>query len=81
MPNHGLQWEAMRWAKSVGCHQYDFWGITDTEGDAGSEALSGVERFKSGFGGEVVRYLGAYDHAYAPILAGAFRWLWARRAG
>lgn len=68
MPNHGLQWQAMRWAKGCGCRQYDLWGITDQEGGAGSRALSGVERFKLGFGGEVVRYLGAYDRPYRPAL-------------
>jgi len=29
MPNHLLQWEAMKWAKTQGCTVYDLWGIPD----------------------------------------------------
>ena len=32
MPNHALQWEAMRWAKARGCTRYDLWGIPDEVG-------------------------------------------------
>ncbi len=32
MPNHALQWEAMRWAKELGCVRYDLWGIPDEIG-------------------------------------------------
>jgi lipid II:glycine glycyltransferase (peptidoglycan interpeptide bridge formation enzyme) len=79
MPNHGLQWRAMQWAREQGCRQYDFWGITDVEGDLASAALSGVERFKGGFGGRVVRYVGAYDHVYRPLPYRLLQWAWARR--
>jgi len=63
MPNHQLQWRAMQWAKAQGCRQYDLWGITDT--DSPDEVLGGVQRFKEGFGGQVVRYVGAYDYVYS----------------
>ncbi|MBI3977249.1 MAG: peptidoglycan bridge formation glycyltransferase FemA/FemB family protein [Chloroflexi bacterium] len=80
MPNHILQWEAIRWAQAGGCAVYDLWGITDGSvpdpsdpQSAGEETdLRGVERFKAGFGGRAVRYAGAYDHVYAP--ARAFLW-------
>lgn len=32
MPNHALQWQAMRWAKERGCTRYDLWGIPDEIG-------------------------------------------------
>ncbi|MFN8464232.1 MAG: peptidoglycan bridge formation glycyltransferase FemA/FemB family protein [Caldilineaceae bacterium] len=32
MPNHALQWEGMRWARSRGAASYDFWGIPDDIG-------------------------------------------------
>lgn len=79
MPNHLLQWEAMRWAKARGCTTYDFWGIADTDPDAPSAGLSGVERFKGGFGGEVTRYLGAFDYTYSPLAYWAFNRLWSWR--
>ncbi|MGC9358756.1 MAG: lipid II:glycine glycyltransferase FemX [Anaerolineae bacterium] len=62
MPNHQLQWRAMLWAKSLGCTTYDLWGIPDAEPEKEGKQveLSGVGRFKAGFGGRVVRYVGAY---------------------
>jgi lipid II:glycine glycyltransferase (peptidoglycan interpeptide bridge formation enzyme) len=65
MPNYLLQWEAIRWAKAQGAKQYDFWGIPAT--DAEAEAMAGVYRFKSGWGGEVVRFVGCYQHVYHPL--------------
>ncbi|MBN1400416.1 MAG: peptidoglycan bridge formation glycyltransferase FemA/FemB family protein [Anaerolineae bacterium] len=79
MPNHQLQWRAMQWAKSVGCSQYDLWGITDTDPDGPSAELSGVERFKAGFGGDVLRYVGAYDYVYIRPLYRLMNALWTRR--
>jgi lipid II:glycine glycyltransferase (peptidoglycan interpeptide bridge formation enzyme) len=32
MPNHALQWAAMRWARQQGATRYDFWGIPDEIG-------------------------------------------------
>lgn len=75
MPNHLLQWQTMRWAKARGCTAYDLWGIPDEvgldpEAPIPDEAagLWGVWRFKQGFGGQVVRYVGAWDRAYLPLL-------------
>jgi peptidoglycan pentaglycine glycine transferase (the first glycine) len=79
MPNHLLQWEAMRWAKAKGCTRYDLWGIADTDPNSPSAGLSGVERFKVGFGGETVRFLGAFDYVYDPLVNWAFNRLWAWR--
>lgn len=66
MPNYLLQWEAMRWAKQAGAHRYDFWGIPATDG--AEEDMAGVYRFKSGWGGRVVRFLGNYEDVYRPLL-------------
>ncbi len=59
MPNHLLQWEAIRWAQEQGCTVYDMWGAPE-QLDA-TDPLWGVYRFKQGFGGEYVRYIGAWD--------------------
>ncbi len=86
MPNHLLQWEAMRWARRRGCAVYDLWGVPDEgldtleAGFAGrSDGLWGVYRFKRGFGGRLVRSVGAWDRAYNRPLYGLYRWLMARR--
>lgn len=60
MPNHLLQWEAMRWARREGCTLYDFWGAPDEMDE--SDPMWGVYRFKAGFGGRLVRHIGAYDY-------------------
>jgi lipid II:glycine glycyltransferase (peptidoglycan interpeptide bridge formation enzyme) len=73
MPNYLLQWEAIRWAKSHGCTEYDLWGVPD-EDFATLEAnfnqksigLWGVYRFKRGFGGELRRSVGPWDRVYKP---------------
>ena len=66
MPNHLLQWEAIRWARAHGCETYDFWGAPDDFVE--SDPLWGVWKFKEGFGGQVVRHLGAWDYAPSPTL-------------
>jgi peptidoglycan pentaglycine glycine transferase (the first glycine) len=60
MPNHLLQWEAIRWAKGEGCTVYDLWGAPDVLSE--EDPLWGVYRFKEGFGGQFVRHIGAYDY-------------------
>ena len=66
MFNYRLQWEAMIRAKAAGCHTYDMWGAPDTF-DA-DDPLWGVYRFKDGFGGQVVRTLGAWDYPVRPLV-------------
>jgi peptidoglycan pentaglycine glycine transferase (the first glycine) len=92
MPTYLLQWEAMRWAKAHGYRYYDLWGIPDAdEADleakflARSQAASGlwgVYRFKRGFGGQVVRTLGAFDFVYNRPLHWLYRqWMLHRQRG
>jgi lipid II:glycine glycyltransferase (peptidoglycan interpeptide bridge formation enzyme) len=66
MPNYLLQWEAIRWARQEGAALYDFWGIPATDDD--DEDMAGVYRFKRGWGGEIVSFLGAYEHDYHPFV-------------
>ncbi len=91
--NHALQWHALRWAHDRGWRRYDFWGVPDQFGRAATVAddierarleeeakhdpMYGVFRFKKGFGGQVVRFLPAYDRVYLPPLYT----LWQRRFG
>jgi len=66
MPNHLLQWEAMLRARGAGCIMYDLWGAPDNFDK--SDPLWGVYRFKEGFGGQVVRYIGAWDLPIRPFV-------------
>ena len=66
MFNYRLQWEAMLTSKEAGCSEYDLWGAPDTFTE--DDPLWGVYRFKDGFGGRVVRTLGAWDYPVRPFL-------------
>ncbi len=70
MPNYLLQWEAIRLAKRLGCHTYDFWGAPDEFNE--QDALWGVYRFKEGFNGTTVRHLGAWDFVAKPWIYQAY---------
>lgn len=59
MPNHLLQWEAMRLARSCGCTVYDLWGAPDVLEEA--DPMWGVWRFKESLGAAFVRHIGAWD--------------------
>jgi peptidoglycan pentaglycine glycine transferase (the first glycine) len=80
MPTYLLQWEAMRWGRSLGCTTYDLWGVPDADQVeleshfAGRrDGLWGVYRFKRGFGGKLTRSIGAWDRVYAPVPYAAYR--------
>lgn len=55
-----LQWQAIKYAKSAGCQHYDFNGIDE-------QKWPGVTRFKKGFNGQEINYLGTFDLIYSPV--------------
>jgi peptidoglycan pentaglycine glycine transferase (the first glycine) len=65
MPNYLLQWKAISWARDANAQLYDFWGIPATEN--ADEAMAGVYRFKSGWGGQVVQFVGNYEYVCRPL--------------
>jgi lipid II:glycine glycyltransferase (peptidoglycan interpeptide bridge formation enzyme) len=71
MPNHLLQWEAMRWAKNSGCSRYDLVGVPGRPSP--DDPLWGLYRFKVGFGGELLRTIGAWDYPLKPALYWMYR--------
>ena len=52
-----LHWEIIRYAKEHGCTEYDLWGIDEKK-------WPGVTRFKRGFGGREIEYIGSYDYVF-----------------
>lgn len=60
-----VQWRGMQWARARGATVYDLWGIPDRLEE--NEDLWGVYRHKRGYGGEIVRYIGAFDLVRAPL--------------
>ena len=81
MPTYLVQFRAMQWAASLGCKEYDLWGIPDEPLDTleasfadRDDGLWGVYRFKRGFGGVVKRSLESYDRIYIPALYKLYQW-------
>ena len=71
MPNHLLQWTAIRWAKAHGCTQYDFRAIAEVlEPD---EDMYSLYTYKQGFGGDSVLSLETHDRPYSTPLYWAYR--------
>lgn len=71
MGPHLLQWESIRRAKQMGSSGYDFFGVAPA--DAGKDhPWAGITRFKEGFGGERVDYVGACDI----VLQSMWYWLY-----
>jgi lipid II:glycine glycyltransferase (peptidoglycan interpeptide bridge formation enzyme) len=66
MPNYLLQWEAMLRAKAAGCTEYDLWGAPNEFEER--DPMWGVYRFKEGFGGSVIRHIGAWDLPIRPTI-------------
>jgi lipid II:glycine glycyltransferase (peptidoglycan interpeptide bridge formation enzyme) len=71
MPAYALQWAAIRAAREAGCVEYDFYGIPPRD-DPG-HPMSGLYRFKTGFGGRIVHRGGSWDCPLRPVLYRAFR--------
>lgn len=62
MPNHLIQWNAIRWAAEKGFAVYDFRGVSPVrDGQPVEEHLAGLNRFKEGFGARYVEYAGEFD--------------------
>jgi peptidoglycan pentaglycine glycine transferase (the first glycine) len=68
MPAYVLQWTAMRAAAAAGCRDYDLWGVPP-EPDP-THPWHGLWQFKTGFGGELVRFCGAWDLVSSPLAVG-----------
>ncbi len=66
MATYLIQWEGMRWAKENGCTIYDMWGAPDHFVE--DDSMWGVYRFKKGFGGGVIRTIGAWDYPVKPLV-------------
>ena len=60
MPNHLLQWTAIKDAKAYGSKFYDMYGMPP-EGEDENHPMHGLYMFKTNFGGKIVHRPGSYD--------------------
>lgn len=62
MAGYALQWHAIRDAQISGCESYDFYGYDQFMSPSNQYAR--FSRFKSGFGGDPVRFVGGQDYVF-----------------
>ncbi len=72
MPTYALQWHAILAAKHRGVTSYDFFGIPPGAEDP-DHPMAGLYLFKTGFGGDIIHRIGAYDVMLHPLLYPVFR--------
>ncbi len=71
MPAYLLQWRAMTDAREAGCSEYDLFGIPPTDNPL--HPMSGLYRFKTGFGGEILHRPGCWDVPLRPGMYSVYR--------
>lgn len=67
-----VQWAAICSAKKAGAEIYDFAGIAPKSAKT-THPWAGISRFKRGFGGQEIAYIGAYDLVYDKWWYGLYR--------
>lgn len=60
MATYALQWHAIGLAKTLGCTEYDFFGVAPQADPA--HPMYGLYRFKVGFGGTLYHRMGCWDY-------------------
>lgn len=79
MASNLMMWEVIRYGKAQGCQNFDMWGALGTTPDEKSPWY-GFHRFKKGYGGELVEFLGSFDlvHNYPTykVYSLAENWRW-----
>lgn len=71
MHSNLVAWEAIKLGKKLGCSSFDMWGALGPEADA-KDPWYGFHRFKQGYGGELVEYIGTFDLVFDPLLYYSF---------
>jgi len=67
MANNLMMWEAIKLGKKLGCRKFDLWGCLGPRPDP-NDSWYGFHRFKEGYGGELVEFIGSFDLVLKPTL-------------
>lgn len=71
MASNLVAWEAIKLGKSLGLKKFDMWGALGPDADP-KDPWFGFHRFKQGYGGKLVEYLGSFDLVENPLIYYAF---------
>ena len=72
MASNLMLWEMILFGKSAGCKSFDLWGSLGPEPDK-KHPWFGFHRFKKGYGGTLVEFVGTYDLIIDPFWYKIFR--------
>lgn len=67
MASNLMMWEVIKWGKSHGAKIFDLWGALGPNPNP-KDPWYGFHRFKEGYGGSLVEFLGTYDLVFNPLL-------------
>ncbi len=83
MASNLMAWEAIKFGKKLGLKTFDMWGALGQDPDK-NDPWYGFHRFKEGYGGNLVEFVGSYDLIINPALykgykmADKLRWFYLR---
>ncbi|MBI3070089.1 MAG: peptidoglycan bridge formation glycyltransferase FemA/FemB family protein [Candidatus Levybacteria bacterium] len=72
MASNLMMWEAIKFGKRLGLKKLDMWGALGPNPDK-NDPWYGFHRFKEGYGGKLVEFIGSYDLVINPLLYQAFK--------
>lgn len=67
MASNLMMWETIKFGKKLGLKKFDMWGSLGPNPNP-KDPWYGFHRFKEGYGGELVEFVGSYDIVINPIL-------------
>ncbi len=80
MASNLMMWEAIKFGKRMSCHTFDMWGSLGPNPDK-NDPWYGFHRFKEGYGGKLVEFMGSFDLVINPFpyqfykITDKLRWL------
>ncbi|MCA9372968.1 peptidoglycan bridge formation glycyltransferase FemA/FemB family protein [Candidatus Woesebacteria bacterium] len=72
MASNLMLWEMIRFGKAQNCKEFDLWGALGPN-EKKSHPWYGFHRFKAGYGGTLMEYLGSFDLVLQPMQYQLFR--------
>ena len=72
MANNLLAWEVIKFGKEKGCKRFDMWGSLGKSPNK-NDPWYGFHKFKEGYGGDLVEFVGSWDLVVRPVLYWLYR--------
>ncbi|MDO8620945.1 MAG: peptidoglycan bridge formation glycyltransferase FemA/FemB family protein [Candidatus Levybacteria bacterium] len=67
MASNLMMWEAIKFGKKLGLKKFDMWGALGPNPDK-NDPWYGFHRFKEGYGGQLIEFIGSFDLVINPFI-------------